>query len=54
MGWAKTSLDGFFGNEGQMKSRWRVFVALCLLVVVLLWYEAIASLDEIVRLYEGK
>ena len=37
-----------------MKSRWKVFAALCLLAVVLLWYEAIASLDEIVRLYEGK
>ena len=37
-----------------MKNKWRVFVVLCLLVVVLLWYEAIASLDEIVRLYEGK
>jgi hypothetical protein len=37
-----------------MKSRWKVFVAFCLLAVVLLWYEAIVSLDEIVRLYEGR
>jgi len=37
-----------------MKSRWQVFVALCLLLVVLLWYEAIVSLEEIVRLYEGR